>query len=49
MVELHFKIYLYYFAVVAKMTGKVHEGGDGNFIGNKDLENLEKQKWKRYC
>jgi hypothetical protein len=30
------------------MTGKVHEGGDGNFISNDDSENLIKQKRKRY-
>jgi hypothetical protein len=36
------------FVVGARMTGKVHGGGDGNFIGNNDLENLEEQKWKRH-
>ncbi len=27
------------------MTGKVHEGGDADFISNNDLENLEEEKW----
>jgi hypothetical protein len=26
-----------YFAVVGRMTGEIYKGGDGNFIGNKDL------------
>jgi hypothetical protein len=30
------------------VTGKVDEGGDGDFIGVNDLENLKKKKWKRY-
>jgi hypothetical protein len=48
MVKWYIKIYFYYFAVVGRMTGEIYEGGDGNFIGNKDLDNSEKQKWKRY-